>query len=96
MQPSQEPPTQRGCRAAIPLILLLLLPPAGAGHRAFRHVRVLPDANSLDPGTRGALQEQIRLRSGKNNLHPVESRSVSEDKTTEQILTGKEPSQFVH
>lgn len=96
VQPSQEPHTQCGRRAAVPLMLLFLLPPAGASHRVFRDVRMLPDTSSLDHGTRGALQEQIRLRSGKNNPHPIESRSMGEDKTTEQIFAGKEPSEFVH
>lgn len=94
-QPSQKPHIQRGHRTAIPLILLFLLPLAGASHCVFHHVCMLPDTNSLDPGTHGALQAWIRLRSN-NNLHPVESRSMTEDKTTEQTFTRREPSEFVH
>lgn len=57
------------CCAATPLIVLVLLPPAGAGHRAGCHVYMLPGTNSMGLSTCGALQEQRRLRSGQNHLH---------------------------
>ncbi|EOA93866.1 hypothetical protein Anapl_12353 [Anas platyrhynchos] len=41
----------------------------GAGYRAGCHVYMLPGTNSMGLGTRGALQEQRRLRSGQNHLH---------------------------
>lgn len=62
------------CCAATPLILLVLLLPAGAGHRAGCHVYMLPGTNSMGLGTRGALQEQRRLRSGQNHLHLQEQK----------------------
>lgn len=69
MQLSWGPHGHCSCCAATPLIVLVLLPPAGAGHRAGCHVYMLPGTNSMGLGTRGALQEQRRLRSGQNHLH---------------------------